>query len=134
MFDNKTEIKPVVKILLIQHLTAWKNKEVKNEKEAFRYFYEETEYLLKMLWQGRLDKMNIDNKDFNIWISENYVPKEYGFDSKKVNKLQLSDLEFGHDELTKIVLKEVWEDYLNANLDNVIKPPKEKKGFFKKFF
>jgi len=134
MFENKTEATPVVKKMLLKKLTSWENKEVKNENEAFTYFHKDTEYLLKMLWQARLDKMNEDDRALNVWISENYVPKEYGFDSKKIREPQLSNLELGQDELVKYVLKEVWKDYLNSDLENVSKPPKEKVGFFKKIF
>lgn len=45
MFENKTTITPDVKNLLFKKLTAWENKNVKNEKDAFNYFYDDTEYL-----------------------------------------------------------------------------------------
>lgn len=134
MFENKTEITPLVKKMLLKSLTSWEGKDVKNENEAFNYFHKDTEYLLKMLWQSRLDKMNEDDRALNVWISENYVPKEYGFESKKIREPQLNELECGQDELVRYVLKEVWKDYLNSDLENIPKPPKEKISFFKKIF
>lgn len=134
MFDNKTNIEPQVKKDLLKSLTIWGNKNVKNEDQAFKHFHDDAEYLLRMLWQGRLSKMNEDDKALNIWISENYVPKEYGFDKNKIREGQLIGLELSHEELARFVLKEVWKDYLNSDLENVNKPPKEKVGFFKKLF
>jgi len=134
MFKNKTEATPIVKSMLIKNLTSWENKDIKNENEGFKYFHEKTEYLLRMLWQGRLDKMNPDDRALNTWISENYVPKEYGFDSKKIREGQLIGLGASHEEIARFVLKEVWNDYLKSDLENVSKPPKEKVGFFKRIF
>lgn len=134
MFENKTEISSTSKNMLIKQLTLWQNKDVKNEQQAFKYFHDDTEYLLRMLWQGRLSKMNPDDKDLNVWISENYVPKEYNFDKKKIREGQLSGLEYSHEQLAHYVLQEVWKDYLNSDLENVVKPPKEKVGFFKRIF
>lgn len=134
MFENKTISTPEVKNLLFKKLTAWENKNVKNENEAFNYFYDDTEYLLRMLWQGRLSKINEEEKKLHVWISENYLPKEYGFDSKKIRDLQLANLELGHEDIARFVLKEVWKDYLNSDLENISKPPKEKVGFFKRIF
>lgn len=134
MFDNKTNIEPQVKKDLLKSLTIWENKNVKNEDQAFKYFHDDAEYLLRMLWQGRLSKMNEDDKALNIWISENYVPKEYGFDKNKIRDGQLIGLELSHEELARFVLKEVWKDYINSDSENVNKPPKEKVGFFKKLF
>lgn len=134
MFENKTPATPTVKNMLIKQLTIWQNKEVKNEAQAFKFFHDDTEYLLRMLWQGRLSKMNEDDRELNVWISENYVPPEYGFDKKKIREGQLSGLELSHEDLAKYVLQQVWKDYLNSDLENVVKPPKEKTGFFKKFF
>ena len=134
MFENKTNIETKVKQDLIKSLTIWENKNVKNEEQAFTYFHNDAEYLLRMLWQGRLDKMNEDDKSLNVWISENYIPKEYGFDKTKIRGGQLIGLELSHEELARFVLKEVWKDYLNSDLENVNKPPKEKVSFFKKLF
>lgn len=134
MFENKTEASSTVKTLLIKQLTIWQNKDVKNEHQAFKLFHEDSEYLLRMLWQGRLSKMNEDDKNLNVWISENYVPKEYNFDKSKIREGQLSGLELSHEDLAYYVLQEVWKDYLNSDLENIVKPPKEKVGFFKKFF
>lgn len=134
MFENKTEASNTVKSMLIKQLTLWQNKEVKNENEAFKYFHDDAEYLLRMLWQGRLSKMNPDDRDLNVWISENYVPAEYNFDKNKIREGQLSGLELSHEELARYVLQQVWKDYLNSDLENIVKPPKEKTGFFKKFF
>lgn len=134
MFENKTEISTTVKNLLIKQLTIWQNKDVKNEQQAFKVFHQDSEYLLRMLWQGRLSKMNEDDKDLNVWISENYVPSEYGFDKKKIREGQLSGLEISHEDLARYVLEQVWKDYLNSDLDNMAKPPREKVGFFKNFF
>lgn len=134
MFENKTEASSTVRNMLLKQLTLWETKEVKSEKEAFQYFYQDTEYLLRMLWQGRLDKMNNEDKELNVWISENYVPKEYGFDKKKIREGQLIDLEMGHEDIARYVLEQVWKDYLVSNVGNLPKPPKEKVGFFKRIF
>ena len=134
MFENKSNATPIVQTMLIHKLTSWEGKSVKNEKEAFQYFYSDTEYLLRMLWQGRLDKMSDDNKVLNVWISENYVPKEYGFDTNKIREGQLIGLKLSHEELATLVLKEVWKDYLTSDIENILKPPQEKVGFFKKMF
>lgn len=134
MFENKTEASSTVKSMLMNQLTLWETKDVKSEKEAFKYFHDDAEYLLRMLWQGRLSKMNDEDKQLNVWISENYVPKEYGFDKKKIREGQLIGLEMGHEDIARYVLEQVWKDYLQSDLENIPKPPKEKVGFFKKIF
>lgn len=134
MFEDKTEITPSVKNMLISKLISWENKSIKNENEGFTYFYDETEYLLRMLWQGRIDKMNQDNRDLNIWISKNYLPKEYEFNSSNIKESQMLNVAISHEEIAVMVLKSVWEDYLGSHIENVPKPPKEKVGFFKKLF
>lgn len=134
MFENKSNATPIVQSMILHKLTSWEGKSVKNEKEAFQYFYSDTEYLLRMLWQGRLDKMSIDNKVLNVWISENYVPKEFGFDKNKIREGQLIGLELSHEDLATLVLKEVWKDYLTSDIANITKPPQEKVGFLKRIF
>lgn len=134
MFDNKTESTKHVQEMLITKLTSWKNHDINNEKEAFQYFYKDSEYLLKMFWQCRFDKMNADDKALNLWISENYLPLKYGFDKTKIPEPQLNNLDIGHEELTHIVLSAVWKDYLDSDLDNLVKPPKEKTSFLKRLF
>lgn len=134
MFENKSIPQPIAKSMLLHKLTQWEDKNVKSEKEAFQYFYQDTEYLLRMLWQGRLDKMNDKDKALNMWISENYVPKEYGFDTKKIREGQLVGLEMSHEDLARYVLEQVWKDYLISDLENFPKPPKEKVSFFKRIF
>jgi hypothetical protein len=133
MFEDKTDCSETVKKLLINSLTKWQGQNVKNEEKAFSYFFDDSEYLLRMLWQGRLSKMSENDRSLHVWISENYVPKEYGFDSKKVMDAQLIGLEFSHESLARMVLKKVWSEYLISD-ENIIKPPKEKISFLKKMF
>lgn len=105
MFKNKTKASEATQILLIEQLTCWKNKNISNENQAFSYFYQKSEYFLKMLWQGRFNKLSDKDKELNLWISENYLPKEYNLDTKNIDKLslQLLNLEINQDELVQQV-------------------------------
>lgn len=134
MFENKTTTTDDIKNLLLKKLTSWENKNVKNENEAFNYFYNDSEYLLRMLWQGRLSKINDEEKNLQIWISENYLPKKYGFDIKKIHETHLVNFELSHEYIARFVLEDVWKDYLNSDLENIVKPPKEKVSFLKRIF
>lgn len=134
MFKDKTTHTANIETMLLKSLTSWQEHNVQNENEAFKHFYHKSEYMLRMFWQCRFSKMNADDKALNLWITENYLPKEYSFDKTKLNEPQLANLDVGHEELSHIVLTEVWKDYLNSDLNNVVKPPKEKVGFFKKLF
>ena len=132
MFNHNTPSTPKIEQMLIENLTSWKQHNVKNEQEAFAYFYQSSGYLLKMFWQCRFDKMNMDDKSLNLWISENYLPQVYKFDRNKIHEPQLNNLDIGHDELVASVLHEIWNDYLNSDMENLIKPPKGKVSLFKK--
>ena len=132
MFNNKTESTKNIQNLLIKNLTSWTDQNINNEKDAFKHFYNNSEYLLIMFWQSRFDKMNLDTKALNLWITENYLPKEYVFDKNKLNEPQIVDLDIGQKELSQKVLLAVWQDYLNSDLENVVKPPKEKTNFLKR--
>lgn len=136
MFENKNEINIDAKNKLIKSLTLWQSKNLKNEQDYFNCFYQDNEYLLKMLWQNRLDKMSIIDKDLYIWISENYSPKELEFDSKKLREIQFKKENTGltHNDLAYITLQEVWKDYLVSDMGNIPKPPPPKVSFLKKLF
>lgn len=130
MFENKTALSQSNQDLLIKKLISWNTKGIELEKDAFFDFYNNMNYLLIMSWQCRFDKMNSNEKSLNIWISENYLPKEYDFDKKSPLKF----IETNHNDLAQIVLKSLWNDYLTCDLENIVKPKKEKISFFKKLF
>lgn len=100
---------------LLSSLLSWKRVQGNIDlNQAYDLFEKNEEYGLRMLWQGRLDKLSNDQKEIYTWISSNYLPNNINFDINKIKEVQFINED--HIELVQIVLENVWNDYIKSQL------------------
>lgn len=97
-------------ILTERYFDRWLEKVQPDDSEGAKAYVQETfVYMIRMFWQGRLDKMDTDSRALFDWVSLNALPEDAGYKGTG-HGFRLADGANG-DRLAREVFDEFWSLY-----------------------
>ena len=113
--------------VLLEQLTDWKSRSPAptDPESAKRMVREGTEYMIRMVWLGRRDKMSRELWDALDAVSKEVLPESYAYTGAMLMEVMLKGHD--HNELARMVFDQLWDAYMADPDPTVEKPPIQRK-------